>query len=58
MINAKQQGRLDGFFKVLPKDPSSKKAPEPAAKGKRKGTAGGKDDKKDTKKAKTTVKKK
>lgn len=30
MFNAKQQGRLDGFFKVLPKKDDDKKKPAPA----------------------------
>ncbi len=35
-LNAKQQGRLDGFFTVKPKE----KAPAPKAKGAEKGKAG------------------
>lgn len=32
MLNAKQQGRLDGFFKVLPKKEGDKPAAAPASK--------------------------
>ena len=42
MLNTKQQGRLDGFFAVKPKE--AKPAPAPA-----KGTKGGKDAAKGTK---------
>ncbi|KAK7677732.1 Flap endonuclease 1-A [Cerrena zonata] len=45
-LNAKQQGRLDGFFSVKPKSPKKDEAP---AKGKGKGAAKGKADAKGAK---------
>lgn len=51
-LNAKQQGRLDGFFSVKPKSPKKDEAP---TKGKGKGAAKGKADAKGAKGTKRKV---